>query len=192
MADRNAILARWRVRLGYPVAPLYLWLALPTRGSLVWGMVIALFGLLLRGVAAGHLHKQEELAVSGPYAWSRNPLYFGSFFLVVGFGVASHSWAAGALIVGYYAFFYPGVMRREEGELRAKHGAAFDAYAARVPLFFPRPPRQVPATDGVHPAANDKLFSWDQYARNREYQATLGFMVGVILLVARMLLHTTG
>jgi Phospholipid methyltransferase len=187
VADRNGFLARWRVRLGYPLAPLYLWLALPTVKSLVWGMALALLGLLLRAVAAGHLHKQEELTVSGPYGWTRNPLYFGSFLLVSGFAVASHSWYAAALVVGYYAIFYPAVMRREEGELRRKHGEAFDAYAARVPLFFPRAPRR-----GGDRVASGQLFSWDQYGRNREYQAALGFMVGVMLLVARMLVAGAG
>ena len=80
--------------------------------------------------------------MSGPYAWTRNPLYFGSFLLVVGFAVASHSWFAAGLIVGYYAIFYPAVMRREEVELRRKHGQAFEEYAAQVPLFFPRAPRR--------------------------------------------------
>jgi hypothetical protein len=190
VADVNAILARWRVRLGYPLAPLYLWLALPTVKSLALGMAIALAGLLLRAVAAGHLHKQEELTVSGPYAWTRNPLYFGSFLLVVGFAVASHSWVAAALIVGYYAIFYPAVMRREEDELRRKHGEAFDDYAARIPLFFPRAPRRT--GDSRAGAVPGQLFSWDQYARNREYQAALGFMVGVMLLVARMLVAASG
>jgi protein-S-isoprenylcysteine O-methyltransferase Ste14 len=184
VADRNAFLARWRVRLGYPLAPLYLWLALPTVKSLLWGMVLALLGLLLRAAAAGHLHKQEELTVSGPYAWTRNPLYFGSFLLVVGFAVASHSWFAAGLIVGYYAIFYPAVMRREELELRRKHGQAFEEYAARVPLFFPRAPRRA--------GGGQQNFSWHQYGRNREYQAALGFMVGVMLLVARMLVAGAG
>jgi protein-S-isoprenylcysteine O-methyltransferase Ste14 len=190
VAHGNAFLARWRVRLGYPLAPVYLWLALPTLKSLAWGSAIALLGLLLRAAAAGHLHKQEELTVSGPYAWTRNPLYFGSFLLVIGFAVASHSWVAAALIVGYYAIFYPAVMRREEDELQRKHGEAFDKYAARVPLFFPRAPRR----SGEAPvgAAGGQLFSWDQYGRNREYQAALGFMVGVMLLVARMLVAGAG
>lgn len=188
MADRTGFLARWRVRLGYPLAPLYLWLALPIVKSLAWGMGLALLGLVVRAVAAGHLHKQEELTVSGPYAWTRNPLYFGSFLLVCGFAVASHSWVAGGLIVGYYAIFYPAVMRREEGELRRKHGQAFDAYAAQVPLFFPRVPRR----NGEAGAGAAQLFSWDQYGRNREYQAALGFMVGVLLLVARMLVAGAG
>jgi protein-S-isoprenylcysteine O-methyltransferase Ste14 len=166
----------------------YLWLALPTLKSLAWGSAIALLGLLLRAAAAGHLHKQEELTVSGPYAWTRNPLYFGSFLLVIGFAVASHSWVAAGLIVGYYAIFYPAVMRREEGELRRKHGEAFDEYAARVPLFFPRVPRGT----GEASAGAGQLFSWDQYGRNREYQAAIGFMVGVMLLVARMLVAGAG
>jgi hypothetical protein len=189
VADRSGFLARWRVRLGYPLAPLYLWLALPTVKSLAWGMALALVGLLVRAVAAGHLHKQEKLTESGPYAWTRNPLYFGSFLLVCGFAVASHSWIAAGLVVGYYAVFYPAVMRREEGELRRKHGEAFDAYAARVPLFFPRAPRRA---DPPGTGASGQLFSWDQYGRNREYQAALGFMVGVMLLVARMLVAGAG
>jgi hypothetical protein len=117
---------------------LYLWLALPTReiagvgnGDRVARTVAA------RGRCRALCTNRKKLTVSGPYAWTRNPLYFGSFLLVVGFAVASHSWVAAALIVGYYAIFYPAVMRREEGELRRKHGEAFDEYAARVPLFFP-------------------------------------------------------
>src|SRR5579872_7361982 len=130
--DAGRFWARWRVRTGYLLAALFLWLASPSDKSIAAGAAIAAMGLVVRGSAAGHLRKQQELAVSGPYAWTRNPLYFGSALLVAGFAVASDSVWAAILIVGYYAAFYPAVMRREEWELRTHFGAAFDEYARRV------------------------------------------------------------
>jgi len=78
----------------------------------------------------------------------------------------------------YLAVFYPGVIRREEEELRAEYGAAFDAYAARVPRFWPRPP---------HGASGAGAFSWAQYRRNREYQALAGATISFTILAAAML-----
>src|SRR5262249_8680023 len=133
---------RWRVRLGIPIACAVAWFAAPTPGSLVLGGAIALLGLLLRGAAAGHppkhrvaagtLHKHETLTTSGPYAITRNPLYLGSAFLAGGLLVAAHSPVAALLGVSYLAVFYPIAIRQEEAKLRARYGAAFDAYAARV------------------------------------------------------------
>ena len=82
---------RWRVRLGYPVAVIFCVLARSTPRSIVIGGIVAAFGLLVRGAASGHLHKDEELATTGPYATTRNPLYLGSAFLSVGFIVAGNS-----------------------------------------------------------------------------------------------------
>lgn len=182
MSDRRSFWARWRVRTGYLLAALYLWLASPTIKSIGVGGAIAALGLVVRGLAAGHLHKQQEVTMSGPYAWTRNPLYFGSALLVAGFAVGSHSIGAAILIVGYYAAFYPAVMRREEQELKANFGPAFDEYAKRVPLFWPRPPRKK-----LQASESKRLFSWAQYKRNREYNALLGYLVGLALLWARML-----
>jgi protein-S-isoprenylcysteine O-methyltransferase Ste14 len=174
---------RWRVRAGYPVAALYLLLASPTLESIVWGAAVAVFGLFVRGLAAGHLRKQEQLAVTGPYAWTRNPLYFGSGLMAAGFAIAGHSIWGATLIAGYYLAFYPVVMRREESQLRAQYGEVFNDYAARVHLFWPWLPRK---TSGIA-SAKTNGFSWAQYLENREYQAALGFVVGVALLWLRML-----
>ncbi len=177
MGAAGVFWSRWRVRAGYPLAAIYFWLAAPTRISLVAGALVAAGGLVVRGAAAGHLRKHEALATSGPYAWTRNPLYFGSALLAAGFAIAGHSWPAAALLAGYFLLFYPAVMRREEEELRAHYGRAFEEYAARVPLFWPRILRA---------ATNPARFSWAQYRRNREYQALLGFLASLLLLWMRM------
>jgi hypothetical protein len=157
---------RWRARLGFPLAAVCLWLARPSGESILAGAVIALAGLGVRAAAAGHLRKGETVAMSGPYARTRNPLYFGSALLAAGFAVASRSWIAAALVAAYYLAMYPFLMRREERELRARFGGVFDEYARRVPLFWPRV-RVESGTGGVH-------FSWTRYARNREYQTAMG------------------
>ena len=165
--------ARWRVRLGYLLAIVALWLARPTPCSIFLGSLLGILGLWIRAYAAGYLRKQEVLTVTGPYAHTRNPLYFGSSLLAGGAAVAMHSWWAAALLLIYFALVYSLVMRREELELRQQHGTAFDAYAAAVPLFFPR----IRAT--TETVANDG-FAWAQYKRNHEYQAAIGF---VLLLI---------
>ena len=104
--------------------------------------------------------------MSGPYARTRNPLYFGSTLLAVGFVIASRSWIVAALVTAYYLALYPYLMLREERELRARFGSVFDDYAKRVPLFWPR----LHAKDG----ASGSHFSWARYAHNREYQAAIG------------------
>ncbi|MGB2589186.1 MAG: methyltransferase [Candidatus Acidiferrum sp.] len=178
MKSAGAFFARWRVRLGYPLAILVLWFARPTPRSILWAIPIGLLGLFLRARAAGYLHKQEILTVTGPYAYTRNPLYFGSAILALAAAVAADSWISASIICGYFALIYFFVMHREEGELRSRHGAAFDEYARSVPLFFPR----------VAPAklsfAAEGSFSFAQYKKNHEYQAAVGF----VLLLAALLL----
>lgn len=163
--------SRWRVRLGYLLAILVLWLARPTPRSILLGAAVGMVGLLIRAYAAGFLHKQEVLTVSGPYAHTRNPLYFGSSLLAVGAALAMNSWPAAALLLIYFALVYSFVMRREEMEMRQHHGAAFDAYAASVPLFFPK------LSAGAKEPAGTNGFSWKQFKRNHEHEATIGFLL---------------
>jgi hypothetical protein len=171
-------LARWRVRAGYPAALLYFWLAHPRPLWLGVGVAIGAAGLGVRGLAAGHLRKQEGLATTGPYAWTRNPLYFGSSGLAAGLALAAGTWPAALVVAAYFLAFYPATMRSEEVELARQYGDAFRDYAARVPLFWPRPPRG---------AAKAERFSWPLYRRNHEYNAAVGMGVVVLLLALKML-----
>jgi protein-S-isoprenylcysteine O-methyltransferase Ste14 len=180
---------RWRVRLGYPVAIIYWLLATPTWRSIAYGTIVALFGLIVRAAAAGYLRKDRELAVTGPYARTRNPLYLGSAILAAGFVVASHSWIAGLLVSLYFGIFYYAVMRNEEGDLRMRFGPDFDAYASQVPLFFPKifasQGSQSPANSTKNAEANGG-FSWAQYCRNREYRALFGAIGAMAMVCLRM------
>lgn len=173
---------RWRVRTGYPVAVIYLALANPQPHWILVGALVAFVGLLIRGASSGHLRKDRELATSGPYAYTRNPLYLGSALLAGGFAVAGGSWWAGGLVVAYFGIFYYAVMRNEEQDLQVRFGEAFDAYAARVPLFLPWFPAGGAKADGN----SARQFSWDQYRRNREYKALVGTVAGLGVLFLRM------
>src|SRR5262245_18593472 len=138
MNDAAALFARWRVRLGYVLAIFVLWFARPTPRSIVIGALVGTAGLVIRAYAAGYLHKQSVLTVTGPYGYTRNPLYLGSSIVALGAGIATRSWISGAILVVYFALVYAVVMRREENELFIQHGEAFRVYANAVPLFFPR------------------------------------------------------
>ncbi len=186
MTDRAAFFARWRVRLGYPLALAVLWLARPTPKSIAIGAAIAVVGLWLRAYAAGYLHKKETLTITGPYGRTRNPLYLGSAILAAGIGVATHSWIAVAMLLIYFSLFYSIVMRREEGELRKFHGAAFDAYAQSVPLFFPR---LTPVKSSASASNSPGAFSFAQYQKNHEWQAGVGFLLIVLALLILWRVH---
>ena len=168
---------RWRVRLGYPLAIAVLFFARPNARSILYGALVGLIGLALRAWAAGYLHKQEVLTVTGPYAYTRNPLYLGSALLALGVAIATCSWISSLLLGAYFAVFYSVVMRKEENELRPRHATNFDRYAAAVPLFFPRlsPAKLSNSASGT--------FSPVQYKKNHEWQAALGFLLLLIVLV---------
>lgn len=184
--------ARWRVRIGYLLAVVVLYLSRPVPRSILIGAAVGIVGLAIRAYAAGYLHKQAVLTTAGPYAHTRNPLYFGSSILAVAAAVAMNSWSSAILLLVYFALVYTFVMRREELELRQQHGAAFDAYAQSVPLFFPRlnPARQstVSSLDSAVTAAG--AFTWSQFRRNHEHQAAIGFLFLLLLLVILWRLHT--
>ena len=169
---------RWRVRLGYPLAVAVLWFSRPTLRSILFGGLVGLLGLWLRAYAAGFLHKQEILTMTGPYAYTRNPLYLGSSILALGAGIAAQSLISVGLLLVYFAVFYSAVMRREEKELHAKHGASFEEYAGAVPLFLPR----------ITPAKLSResvgSFSLAQYKKNHEWQAAVGFLLLLAALLA--------
>ena len=125
---------------------------------------------------------QEVLTVTGPYARTRNPLYLGSSLLALGAGMATNSWTSGVVLLLYFAVVYSFVMRREEHELRQQHGASFDAYARTVPLFFPR---LIPANSRL---ASPGAYSFAQYKKNHEFEAAIGFLsiLTVLLLTWKL------
>ncbi|MGH9698875.1 MAG: methyltransferase family protein [Candidatus Acidiferrales bacterium] len=185
ITENRNIWMRWRVRLGYPVGVAFWLLASPTAYSMIHGAILAALGLMIRAYAAGYLVKYRQLATTGPYAHTRNPLYFGSSLLAAGFAVAGHSWPGAALIFFYFAAVYYAVMRNEESDLRARYGSVFDLYASQVPLFLPRIWR-VKTTAAANSSPPAPKFTWTQYRRNREYQALMGTILGFAVVWIRI------
>lgn len=180
MAEWSRVARRIRVPLGFVFAVLYFWLARPNWRWLALGSMLIVPGLLIRALASGHVRKNEALAMSGPYAYTRNPLYLGSLLMGIGFAVAARSWWVGlALVVMFFAIYLP-VIRGEEKFLRETF-PEFDEYARRVPRMFPR---ITPAS-----AERDGEFSMDLFLKHREYNATIGVIAIVAALVLKMMVH---
>src|SRR5262249_34237560 len=116
----SQIARRIRVPLGFVTAAAYLWQARPTQASILIGSIVVLIGLATRAHASGHVRKNEVLTTTGPYAYTRNPLYFGSVVMTLGFIIASRScWIALLVFVIFWAIYIP-VIKSEEQFLRSR------------------------------------------------------------------------
>lgn len=174
---KATLIQRFRVPLGFLFAAVFLYFARPEILFLMIGGAIAVVGLLIRAWASGHIRKNQKLAISGPYFYTRNPLYLGSFILGVGFTIASGVWWLGLVFIALFLGIYLPVMRVEASELTQIFGAEYQEYASKVPLFVPRP---------TNDKKSETKFDSALYLRYREYQATLGFVFAwsVLLLKA--------
>lgn len=122
--------ARLRVTIGFVCGVLTIWLAHPTRASLMAGAAVALAGEAIRLWAAGHLEKGREVTTSGPYAFTRHPLYLGSTFIGIGLGYASASAVVAVMVIAYLVITLTAAVRTEEAHLTDKFGGAYPAYRA--------------------------------------------------------------
>lgn len=177
---------RRRVPLGFLCGVLFIVLARPRPLTLLIGGVIALCGLALRAWASGHIRKNAQLAMTGPYAYTRNPLYLGSFLLCLGFVVAGNRPLIGALFVSIFLGIYSPVMRVEAAHLRGAFGEEYARYAAHVPLFLPRlTPYRDAQTEEVERSTQ---FDAQLYLRYREYRAASGALFAWAVLAIKVLL----
>lgn len=170
------IARRIRVPLGFAFTAFYLWLATPTAVSLLIGAALIIPGLAIRALASGHVQKNEQLTTTGPYAYTRNPLYLGSLILAVGFAISARNWWIGATLVLIFLAIYLPVIRGEE-EFLGKHFPEFAEYARQVPRLLPR----------LSPPGRRATFSWHLYWKHREYNAILGVLAIMAALTAKLL-----
>jgi len=173
-------LYRWRVRTAFFAFLLVLVLAEPTAVSICVGVLISLAGLAVRAWAAGHLRKDKSLAVSGPYRYTRNPLYLGNLVLGISLSVGSHSLWVGVIFAAYFLVFYPAIIHVERERMKKLFPGEYDEYRRFVPLFFPfRRPL----------SGRGAPFSWELYGRNREYRALIGTAVFWLVMAVKLLFH---
>jgi protein-S-isoprenylcysteine O-methyltransferase Ste14 len=164
--------AKLRVPGGFVLVAAFLWLSEPNMNSLITGVIVSILGLALRAWAAGHLEKNTTLTESGPYAWVRNPLYLGTLTVAAGLVIAARRWELAVLFAAVFLLIYLPVVELEEQHL-ARLFPAFAEYTSRVHKLLPTPPSK----------PSLKPFRWSVYRRNEEYQAAIGFLVGVAVLV---------
>lgn len=176
MNSWTRIARRIRVPVGFVFAVFYLWRARPSWACLAAGSVIVASGVALRAYASGYLRKASELTTTGPYAYTRNPLYLGSLIIAAGFVLAARSlWIALAMAVIFVAIYVP-VMNFEEQFLRSQF-PGFDEYAGRVPRLLPR----------LSAAAGPRgQFSLELYRKHREYNAALGATAILAALIFKL------
>ena len=167
---------RIRVPLGFVFAIIFLVFARPTAVTLAVGTGVAFLGLFIRAWASGHIRKARELAISGPYAYTRNPLYLGTFLMGAGFTVAGGVWWLALLFSGLYTGIYLPVMRVEMDDIRTIFGSEFDEYSRNVPMLIPR----VTAWKRT-----GTKFDFQLYLQYREYRAALGVFLAIGVLAAK-------
>jgi protein-S-isoprenylcysteine O-methyltransferase Ste14 len=158
-------------------------LAKPRPAEVAIGFVVAALGEAVRFWAAGHLLKTKELITSGPYRYTRNPLYFGRLLILTGLCVMCRlpyyaNWIL--LAAGYAVFFLYYMPRKERVEparLRAVHGEAYDRYFRAVPALLPT----------LRPYASGSNLGWssDRMIRNREVWMVAGILAITLFLLWR-------
>lgn len=169
---------RIRVPLGFAFAALFLWLARPTWWSMLSSLPLVLMGLWLRGYAAGYVRKNAELTVTGPYAYTRNPLYLGSLAIALGFAAASGRWAVPIVLAVLFLTIYIPTILSEEAFLRREF-PGFEAYAAKVPRLLPR-------LSAASLGGSLGKFSIERYRHHREYNSAMGAAAIYAALMARL------
>ncbi len=177
-----AAIYRRRVRFGLLALILTALFAKTTLLSLLIGLAITSLGLSLRLWACGHLKKEKELTTSGPYRYTRNPLYLGNVLIGIGVVFGSNSWWAILMFAIYFLVFYPVIILEEKGRMQKLFPAQYRAYSLKVPLFFP----------SLRPSwpKSPRKFSWQQCKYNKETRALFGAFIYWTILTALMILFS--
>jgi len=166
--------ARLRVPAGFVMVAAFAWFSHPDYFSLAVGLPLSACGLAVRAWAAGHLAKNQKLAQSGPYSFTRNPLYLGTLITALGLALAGRSIGLAALFMALFVLVYLPAIELEEQHL-AEILPGYAEFAKRVPLLIPRWPKKF----------GPDRFSAALYRKNREYQALLGWLPGAAWLIGR-------
>ncbi len=191
MQQWQRVARRIRVPLGFLAAALYLfslWQHAPHIAAVAWSLALVVPGLWLRAYASGYVKKNSELTITGPYAYTRNPLYLGSMLIAAGFAVALLSWPMAVVLGVGFAIIYIPVIASEERFLRATF-PGFGDYCRRVPRIIPRLTAARFGNTAEQPETGN--FSLDLYLRHREYNAAIGAtLLYLSLIFLRPLLET--
>jgi hypothetical protein len=184
---RGFIQGKTRIVLDWVFA---IWLIASAHVVPQWpGIFVCFLGASVRFWAGGFLRKDNRLAIGGPYAWIRNPLYFGRWLMAIGVALSIENWALAATLSIVFAVIYHYIILDEETKLERLFGAPYLAYKKAVPRFFP----------GFKPASHDEKrlvnsdetawnFDWKLgWSKNKGYEAYLTFvgLIGGVYLISK-------
>jgi protein-S-isoprenylcysteine O-methyltransferase Ste14 len=148
-------IGRWLFRnrgwLGAPFFALALVFARPSFALLSAGIALVIVGEMARWASvsfSGSTTRSSRieaprLATEGPYAWTRNPIYWGNFLVGLGMTISSGAlfpWLAVAFAILFWAE-YSLIILAEEDYLRGAFGQEFADYCARTHRFLIVPKR---------------------------------------------------
>jgi protein-S-isoprenylcysteine O-methyltransferase Ste14 len=126
----------------------FIWHGTMAPASWAFGLLSVVFGESVRiwGVAAAGAETRRRsrtvtrLVTYGPFAWMRNPLYFGNFFIWAGFIlIAGLQWFL-PIAVAVFALEYSPIVRFEEAVLESTFGDEYLRYKAQTARWFPVAP----------------------------------------------------
>ena len=169
-----------RLPLGFALGIAYIVFARPSQLTLIVGGAIAFVGVLIRAWASGHISKNRRLAVTGPYAHTRNPLYFGSFLIGAGFAVAAH-WGLLLVVIAFWVLVYAPTMERERNNIRERFPDAYGRYEANVPAFVPR------VTPWRSEESDEGGFDIGLYMKHGEWKAGITYVLVMAWLSLRVI-----
>ena len=173
--------ARLRVVAVYLLLAGLIALSRPTPRSVNLGLAFVVFGEGLRIWAAGHLRKTVALVTSGPYRYTRNPLYLGRLLIFTGLCLmAEMPYMANLVLIAlgygvFFGYYLPRKERIEPARLREVHGAAYERYFESVPALVP--------TKTPYPETGATGWSSDRLLRNREHWMVAGLLAIWLLLL---------
>ena len=150
------------------------------------GIILCFIGATIRVWGSGYLHKDNQLSVYGPYSWTRNPLYLGTYLMALGVALAIEAWILLAVITVTFAAMYHFIILDEETKLKRIFGERYEIYCQLVWRFFPRPwPASRAALDGLNPSSSVTRFSWQEaMGKNKAYEAYLAFAAMILGITA--------
>jgi protein-S-isoprenylcysteine O-methyltransferase Ste14 len=163
----------------------------PTPATYGAGASLVVLGALMRTWGAGHLVKNDQLAITGPYAWLRHPLYVGTLLTATGFAVILGGWLSLAVIAfvlpWFFFYYFPRKDESESERLAKVHGGDFQLYRENVPALLPAQRPWHPAPGSLLKADSTMRWSGRCYSDNNEFGTLLAQLTGLVFLAFRTL-----
>jgi protein-S-isoprenylcysteine O-methyltransferase Ste14 len=120
-------------------------------GNWILGGLAFLSGILVRVVSQRYLNyrlrQDRALAIDGPYAWVRNPVYIGNILIIAGLCLLCElPWMVPPACLWAW-LVYDSAIRFEEYRLIKRYGAEYETYRDGVRRWLPRKPALGSATN---------------------------------------------